>query len=95
MPYCYVCPHRCGVYRPYSINDEEGIFGSCGCGLQPIAARAGLHMWEEPCISGIKGSGEVFFFWMQFILRFLSKLKNQQRQCWKGNHRKAFTGDLS
>jgi putative pyruvate formate lyase activating enzyme len=40
---------------------SEGSFGSCGCGLQPIVARAGLHYWEEPCISGARGSGAVFF----------------------------------
>lgn len=61
MTYCYVCPHRCGVDRPESINSTEGIFGSCGCGMLPIVARAGLHMWEEPCISGTRGSGTVFF----------------------------------
>lgn len=61
MTYCYVCPHRCGFDRPESINDTEGMFGSCGCGMLPIVARAGLHMWEEPCISGTKGSGTVFF----------------------------------
>lgn len=60
MAYCYVCPHRCGIDRPESINDE-GIFGSCGCGMLPIVARAALHMWEEPCISGTNGSGTVFF----------------------------------
>jgi putative pyruvate formate lyase activating enzyme len=61
MSYCYVCPHRCGVDRPESINSTEGVFGSCGCGMLPIVARAGLHMWEEPCISGTRGSGTVFF----------------------------------
>ena len=63
MTYCYVCPHRCGVDRPENMADTEGerYFGSCGCGMQPIVARAGLHMWEEPCISGSKGSGTVFF----------------------------------
>lgn len=60
MAYCYVCPHRCGIDRPESINDE-GIFGSCGCGMLPIVSRAALHMWEEPCISGTNGSGTVFF----------------------------------
>ncbi|CAK7033838.1 4Fe-4S cluster-binding domain-containing protein [uncultured Phascolarctobacterium sp.] len=60
MAYCYVCPHRCGIDRPESINDE-GIFGSCGCGMLPIVARAALHIWEEPCISGTNGSGTVFF----------------------------------
>ncbi len=61
MSYCYVCPHRCGVDRPESINSTEGVFGSCGCGMLPIVARAGLHMWEEPCISGTRGSGTIFF----------------------------------
>ena len=63
MTYCYVCPHRCGVDRPENLLDVNGerYFGSCGCGMQPIVARAGLHMWEEPCISGTKGSGAVFF----------------------------------
>lgn len=61
MTLCYVCPHRCGVDRPANISDTTGCFGSCGVGLAPIVARAGLHMWEEPVISGTKGSGTVFF----------------------------------
>ena len=43
------------------MSDTTGCFGSCGVGLAPIVARAGLHMWEEPIISGTKGSGTVFF----------------------------------
>ena len=66
MTMCYVCPHRCGVDRPESMNDPalatgERYFGSCGCGMLPIVARAGLHHWEEPVISGTRGSGTVFF----------------------------------
>ena len=61
MTLCYVCPHRCGVDRPANMPDTTGCFGSCGVGLAPIVARAGLHMWEEPVISGTKGSGTVFF----------------------------------
>ncbi len=61
MTLCYVCPHRCGVDRPQNMADTNGCFGSCGVGITPIVARAGLHMWEEPVISGIKGSGTVFF----------------------------------
>ena len=61
MPLCYVCPHRCGVARPAIMSDTTGCFGSCGVGLAPIVARAGLHMWEEPVISGTQGSGTVFF----------------------------------
>ena len=60
MTLCYICPHRCGVDRPETMS-SSGTFGSCGCGMKPIAARAGLHMWEEPCISGTRGSGTVFF----------------------------------
>lgn len=52
---CYLCPHRCGADR------GNGIFGSCGMGLEPVVARAYLHMWEEPVISGTKGSGTIFF----------------------------------
>jgi putative pyruvate formate lyase activating enzyme len=61
MTECYVCPHRCGVERSESISTPGGSYGSCGCGMLPIVARAALHMWEEPCISGTKGSGAVFF----------------------------------
>ena len=60
MALCYICPHRCGVDRPETMS-SSGTFGSCGCGMKPIVARAGLHMWEEPCISGTRGSGTVFF----------------------------------
>ena len=58
---CYVCPHRCGVDRPESINDTGGMFGCCGVGVLPVVSRAGVHMWEEPCLSGTRGAGTVFF----------------------------------
>ena len=58
---CYVCPHRCGVDRPNSITDTDGTFGCCGVGILPVVSRAGVHMWEEPCLSGTKGAGTVFF----------------------------------
>lgn len=51
---CRLCPRKC------SINRYETI-GSCQCKTTLRAARAGLHLWEEPCISGINGSGTVFF----------------------------------
>ena len=51
---CELCPRRCGARR------KEGQAGACGAkGLR--AARAGLHQWEEPSISGKRGSGAVFF----------------------------------
>lgn len=51
---CHLCPRNCGVNR----NISEGF---CGCSSTLKAARAALHHWEEPCISGIRGSGAVFF----------------------------------
>ena len=52
---CLLCPRRCGADR---INGEKGI---CGAGERLKVARAALHYWEEPCISGERGSGTVFF----------------------------------
>lgn len=51
---CHLCPRNCGVNR----NISEGF---CGCSSTLKAARAALHHWEEPCISGTRGSGAVFF----------------------------------
>ena len=52
---CTLCPRNCGVCR------LSGNTGFCGETASLRAARAALHMWEEPCISGTKGSGTVFF----------------------------------
>ncbi|WP_051204758.1 radical SAM protein [Butyrivibrio sp. VCD2006] len=52
---CKICPRSCGVNR---IAGEKGY---CGQGAKLTAARAYLHAWEEPCISGEHGSGTVFF----------------------------------
>ncbi len=52
---CRLCPRACRV------NRMEGEKGYCGAGLQMQIARADLHFWEEPCISGKNGSGAVFF----------------------------------
>ena len=53
---CNICPRDCGAERTeYSGN------GVCGAGLLPRLARAALHFGEEPCISGTRGSGAVFF----------------------------------
>lgn len=51
---CRLCPRDCGANR-YEKT------GCCGCGPVIKAARAALHQWEEPCISGVRGSGTVFF----------------------------------
>lgn len=52
---CRLCPRECGADR------EHGQTGYCRMPAQPSAARAALHYWEEPCISGTRGSGTVFF----------------------------------
>ena len=53
---CRLCPRQCGARR----TETEG-HGFCGMGALPVVARAALHPWEEPCISGEKGSGTIFF----------------------------------
>ncbi len=55
MTNCTLCPRNCGVDR------LAGQTGFCGQTAELTAARASLHMWEEPCISGTRGSGTVFF----------------------------------
>lgn len=53
---CTLCPRMCRAPR----SSEEGK-GFCRMGMLPRVARAALHHWEEPCISGTRGSGTVFF----------------------------------
>ncbi len=52
---CNLCPRECGVDR------KNGQRGFCLVDDKIILARAALHRWEEPCISGQTGSGAVFF----------------------------------
>ena len=52
---CTLCPRQCKADR------AAGQTGFCGAGGTLKAARAALHFWEEPCISGTRGSGTVFF----------------------------------
>jgi len=56
IEHCTLCPRKCGVVR-----EETSGSGYCGMGANPVVARAALHFWEEPCISGKRGSGTVFF----------------------------------
>lgn len=55
MAICNLCPRHCGADR------SRGERGFCGMGETITAARAALHLWEEPPISGERGSGAVFF----------------------------------
>lgn len=51
---CNLCPRNCLV-------DRKKTVGVCGMKDKLVIARASLHMWEEPCISGETGSGTIFF----------------------------------
>ena len=53
---CNLCPRQCGAER----TPEVGM-GWCRLPSVVKVARAELHHWEEPCISGTKGAGTVFF----------------------------------
>ena len=53
---CSLCPRRCGAVR-----DELRGEGWCRMPSLPVCARAALHRWEEPCLSGKTGAGTVFF----------------------------------
>ncbi len=55
MKDCRLCPRACGADR------ASGQKGYCNMTAELMVARAALHMWEEPCISGEEGSGTVFF----------------------------------
>ena len=55
MSACRICPRACGADR------AAGQAGYCGVGGRVQVARAALHYWEEPCLSGTAGSGAVFF----------------------------------
>lgn len=52
---CLLCPRKCGI------NRSTGQTGVCGVSSEIKVARAALHYWEEPYISGKRGSGAVFF----------------------------------
>ena len=53
---CNLCPRQCGALRTQTQGN-----GRCRMPEAPVVARAALHLWEEPPISGTKGSGTVFF----------------------------------
>lgn len=60
MAACCDCPRRCGADRPL-LEGQPGKTGVCAMPFSPVIARAALHFGEEPCISGYRGSGAVFF----------------------------------
>ena len=54
MSVCNLCPRNCN-------QDRANERGFCNVGASLTLARAGLHFWEEPCISAYGGAGAVFF----------------------------------
>lgn len=77
---CHLCPRNCGVDR------LAGQKGFCGVDAGIMVARAALHMWEEPCISGKEGSGAVFFSGCSLGCAFC-----QNRTIFKGQSGKVIT----
>lgn len=61
--HCTLCPRRCGA-------DRTKARGICGAGDAILAARASLHLWEEPPLSGKNGAGTVFFSGCSLHCRF-------------------------
>ena len=55
---CNQCPRKCNKERR---EGDTASYGYCKVSVRPKVARAALHFWEEPCISGEEGSGTVFF----------------------------------
>ena len=53
-PVCTQCPRKCRIDRTHAV-------GFCGAPEEFVVARAALHPWEEPPISGTRGSATVFF----------------------------------
>ncbi len=55
---CNICPRKCNIQRKALTDSGKGF---CNMGENPVIARAALHFWEEPPISGTRGSGTIFF----------------------------------
>jgi len=71
---CRLCPRQCGADR------LGGNRGYCGADNRLVVARAALHFWEEPCISGTKGSGTVFFSGCPLGCRFCQNFEISARR---------------
>lgn len=72
--HCTLCPRQCSADR------TNGV-GACHCGTEIRIARAALHYWEEPCISGKDGSGAVFFAGCAWVV-FSAKIKKSAGVQW-------------
>ena len=65
---CNLCAFNCKINR----NNSLGI---CKCGINPRLALASIHKWEEPCISGLNGSGTIFFSGCNLKCQFCQNYK--------------------
>ena len=66
---CRLCPRNC------SANRNCGQVGFCKAGRKITIAKYYLHMWEEPCITGDKGSGTIFFTYCNLRCLFCQNYK--------------------
>ena len=66
---CILCPKNC------SVNRNNGEFGFCRAGNEIVIAKYYLHQWEEPCITGDKGSGTIFFSYCNLRCMFCQNYK--------------------
>lgn len=73
MAECIICPRECRV-------DRINKLGICRMGLSPRVSKVMLHMWEEPCISGVRGSGAVFFSGCNLRCVFCQNYKISQEE---------------
>ena len=78
MEKCVICPRACGVPRPLSVRPGLGL-GCCHMGRLPVLARAAAHFGEEPCITGSRGSGAVFFFFCSLSCVYCQNEEISQR----------------
>ncbi len=75
---CSICPRNCGAER------TETVFGGvCQMPLTPVAAKAMLHLWEEPCLVGDRGAGCVFFSGCNLRCSFCQNGSISQEDCGK------------
>lgn len=68
---CTACPRHCGVQR----IENEPSAGFCQMPYNAVLARAGLHFWEEPVISGKNGSGAIFFSGCSLRCKFCQNME--------------------
>ena len=72
---CNMCPFKCNVTR------ENGNLGVCKIGNKIKVSKVSTHLWEEPCISGTKGSGAIFFTGCNLRCLFCQNYKISREAC--------------